>query len=516
MFFQLGLVWKLCLLAAWSVHVLASPVKSQVSIGQCRKTKVVVLGAGLAGIMAAQSLANARIQDFIVVEYNDYIGGRVTNTPFGKKADGTPYNVELGANWVHGLHNRKEENPIWTLAKQHKLAYSLSDYDAITTYTHKGPEDFRSLFASFDHAYSIYEADAGEMLKWNRQDRTVRSGLALAGWNPSDDFKAQATEWWRFDFTSAERPDDSSQVFSVVGNNATFYHYNDDNNMILDQRGFKAFIEGEAKSFLGRRDKRLLLNTVVTHITYGRDGVRIDTRHGDCIQADYAICTFSLGVLQNDAVTFAPPLPTWKREGIATFSMATYTKIFLQFPSHQVFWPRDRQFLLYADPTVRGHYPSFQNLDHAHFFPGSGILVATVVAEQSHKIEHQDDATTQREIMVVLRRMFGAHIPEPTHFMYPRWGREPWAHGSYSNWPPGTSLEMHQNLRANVGRLWFAGEATHPQYFGFLQGAYHEGRRVGQEVAQCVQGHCRDDTHYGELTGTTPWTQYNVRHGWVS
>ena len=42
--------------------------------------------------------------------------------------------------------------------------------------------------------------------------------------------------------------------------------------------------------------------------------------------------------------------------------------------------------------------------------------------------------------------------------------------GSYSNWPVGMTLEKHQNLRANVNRLYFAGEATSAQYYGFLQG----------------------------------------------
>jgi hypothetical protein len=72
-----------------------------------------------------------------------------------------------------------------------------------------------------------------------------------------------------------------------------------------------------------------------------------------------------------------------------------------------------------------------------------------------------------------------AAIPEPTAFMYPRWGRIPWARGSYSNWPPGTSLLTHQNLRANVGRLWFAGEATSVNCFGFLHGAGGQGNRGG-------------------------------------
>jgi polyamine oxidase len=59
-----------------------------------------------------------------------------------------------------------------------------------------------------------------------------------------------------------------------------------------------------------------------------------------------------LGVLQNDAVTFDPELPTWKQEGIETFFMETYTKIFLQFPADKVFC---YQFFLYADPEERGY-----------------------------------------------------------------------------------------------------------------------------------------------------------------
>ena len=47
---------------------------------------------------AQQALTNASVEDFLVVEYNGEIGGRVAHTTFGKKADGTPYTVELGSN----------------------------------------------------------------------------------------------------------------------------------------------------------------------------------------------------------------------------------------------------------------------------------------------------------------------------------------------------------------------------------------------------------------------------------
>ena len=224
-----------------------------------------------------------------------------------------------------------------------------------------------------------------------------------------------------------------------------------------------------------------------------------------------------LGVLQNDEVTFTPKLPQWKQEGIETFAMGTYTKIFLQFPPGQIFWNQSYQFFLYADPHERGYYPVFQTLDGPGFLPGSGIIFVTVVQTQSYVVEAQDDETTKGQVLAVLRSMFGeANVPEPIAFMYPRWSLEPWAYGSYSNWPPGTSLEMHQNLRANVGRLYFAGEATSTEYFGFLHGAWFEGQAVGEQIADCLTKgtNCSGEVNYPVLLGVTLTSEYDAANGW--
>lgn len=98
----------------------------------------------------------------------------------------------------------------------------------------------------------------------------------------------------------------------------------------------------------------------------------------------------------------------------------------------------------------------------------------------------------------------------------------------------GMTLEMHQNLRANVGRLWFAGEATSAAYYGFLQAAYYEGKEVGERIAGMLTGNCLNtnyndtgtgnitadgvtcgnDKHYAELHGSTPIGQFAEVNGW--
>jgi polyamine oxidase len=201
---------------------------------------------------------------------------------------------------------------------------------------------------------------------------------------------------------------------------------------VYDERGFNIIIKGEASTFLTENDPRLMLNTIVSGVNYTDDSVTITMNDGSCVEADYAICTFSLGVLQQEVVDFEPALPYWKTEGIFSLQMGTYTKIFLQFPPDQQFWDVNTQFFLYADPIERGWYPVWQSLSGPGFLEESGILFVTVVDTQSYRVEAQSDAQTEAEVMAVLRKMYpSVNIPDPIAFMYPRWSLEPWAFGSY-------------------------------------------------------------------------------------
>jgi polyamine oxidase len=287
------------------------------------------------------------------------------------------------------------------------------------------------------------------------------------------------------------------------------------NNLAFDQRGYNAFLYGQMSEFMTANDPRLLLNTIVTNISYTNTGVTVYSKDGDCIEADYAITTFSVGVLQSGDVSFEPELPIWKKIAINTMQMGTYTKIYLQFRPEDVFWNATTELFLYASKQ-RGYYPLWQSLDHQNFLSRSGIIFVTVVTEQSYVVDHQDDETTKQQVLAVLRAMFGNdRVPEPIAFMYPRWSTTPWAYGSYSNWPPGMTLENHQNLRANIGPVYFAGEATSVEFYGYLHGAYFEGKVVGEQVAACITRNCTPSVFYETLHGSTATEQYNFANGWL-
>jgi polyamine oxidase len=89
--------------------------------------------------------------------------------------------------------------------------------------------------------------------------------------------------------------------------------------MSIDERGFKTIIQQEAEEFLA--PDQLLLNSIVTSISYSGDGVSVTLKDGSVLVADYALVTFSLGVLQHDDVKFQPELPMWKQEAIDSMTM---------------------------------------------------------------------------------------------------------------------------------------------------------------------------------------------------
>ena len=97
--------------------------------------------------------------------------------------------------------------------------------------------------------------------------------------------------------------------------------FSEDNLLCIDQRGFKTIIQAEAAEFL--QPDQLMLNSTVTSIEYSQDGVQVTLTTNETLKADYALVTFSVGVLQNDDVTFSPALPDWKQEAIQAITMVS-------------------------------------------------------------------------------------------------------------------------------------------------------------------------------------------------
>ncbi|KAI9091244.1 flavin-containing amine oxidoreductase-domain containing protein [Phlyctochytrium arcticum] len=466
------------------------------------RTKVLILGAGVSGIAAARSLVENNIEDFLVLEARpDVIGGRVHDIQWPPKMDNR---VEIGANWIEGVGDEEHFNPIEILAAKHNLTTTPTEWTDTVFRDAKGPIDAKVVNATVDRFNQVLEdtaAFAAEEEKAGNNDMSLRTGYVLQGWQPETPFE-ELLEWQNFDFSQAERPDVSSLQYT--GNMAEF---GDGNSFVVDKRGYKHLFEAEAEEIgLQYGSPRLHLGKTVTSVQWGKDDgskkpmpdaekgatdtVTVKTSDGTVYVADYVLTTFSVGVLQHKDVKFVPQFPPWKVEAIQEFHMATYMKIFLNFPTQ--FWD-DNEFTFYAD-NRRGYYPGWMNLNakpYNDYFPkDSNVFFVTVTDEEAFRIERQSDDATISEITELVRKMYGPETPAPTDWYIPRWHSDPLFRGTFTNWPIGEVKQEFENLRAPVGRVWFTGEHTHLEYFGYVHGAWLSGKEMGKSIAECVKGKC--------------------------
>ena len=241
-----------------------------------------------------------------------------------------------------------------------------------------------------------------EDFQWHRKKRNMpqipaRVGLQLMGWK-SDSPIEKVLEYFKIDFTHSKNPELIS-FYNLIGEGKDF--------LVSDQRGLWFMY----KSLYRRVKKKVLLKKTVDSVTYSGNSVVIQTKENETFVADYALCTFSTGVLASDSIAFNPPLPQWKQEAIYKNPMSVYTKIFLKFPYK--FWD-DNEYILYASKR-RGYFPVMQNMEKEGLLPnGTNVLLVTVTGDEGRRIEGQTDEETKQEIMKTLRKIYGDNIPEPT------------------------------------------------------------------------------------------------------
>eukprot|EP01083_Nonionella_stella_P315015 1136736_1 len=87
------------------------------------------MGAGSSGIAAAKTLYEANITNILIIEAQDYIGGRTKAVNFSN------YGVNVGASWIGGACISLSDcsaytrvNPMLTAAYKYNISFVLSDY----------------------------------------------------------------------------------------------------------------------------------------------------------------------------------------------------------------------------------------------------------------------------------------------------------------------------------------------------------------------------------------------------
>ncbi|KAL5160106.1 Polyamine oxidase 1 [Glycine soja] len=474
------------------------------------RPSVIIVGAGISGIAAAKVLAENGIEDLVILEASDRVGGRIRKESFGGVS------VELGAGWIAGVGG-PQPNPVWELGVQFGLRTCFSDYSnaRYNIYDRSG-----NIIPSGIAADSYKKAvdSAIEKLRKLEEEEATAYGDDHSNNIKNNETKPPSTpetpielaiDFILHDFEMAE-----------VEPISTYVDFGEREYFVADERGYDYLLYKMAEEFLftskGRiLDNRLKLNKVVRELQYSKSGVTVKTEDGCVYETNYVILSVSIGVLQSDLLAFNPPLPGWKLQAIDKCDVMVYTKIFLKFPYK--FWPSgpEKEFFIYAHER-RGYYTFWQHMENA--YPGSNILVVTLTNGESKRVEAQLDEETLREAMAALRDMFGSNIPDAIDILVPRWWNNRFQRGSYSNYPIISNHKVFHDIKAPVGRIFFTGEHTSERFNGYVHGGYLAGIDTSKALLEEMRKEKESQTLLlepllaltGPLTMSKPETVSNI------
>lgn len=417
------------------------------------KKRVIVIGAGLAGLGAARVL-HQQGHDVTVVEARDRIGGRIWTS--NKWPD---MHVDLGATWIHGV----DGNPITALADKIGAKRLSTSYDSNIVYSTNGQELSSNEEAQLE---KLREQVLKLIEKAQNKDPDVSIRQVVEALSRQSDSE-QTQRFINFVLSGT-----LEQEYSGSAETLSVQWFDNDKNF---EGGDELFVNGYRviTEYLAQ-GLDIKLGQVVQKIEWAQKPRVLTAKN--TYTADQVLVTLPLGVLKANRVQFAPQLPAAKQQAIQKLGMGVLNKCYLRFT--EAFWPEDVDWLEYI-PAQHGEWTEWVSFMQAAKQP---ILLGFNAADRGREIEAWTDQKIVDSALQTLRTIFGKDIPKPLDYQITRWASDPFALGSYSFNAVGSSPKMRRDLAAPLGgKLFFSGEAT-DAYFSTAHGAYLSGVRAAQEI----------------------------------
>lgn len=424
---------------------------------EARNERVLVIGAGMAGLTAAQKLAEAGTQ-VLVLEARNRVGGRIRTLRDQDQV------LELGAEFIHG---RPRE--FWQLIGDAGLeTYALDGKD----FCHRNGK-----LKKCDENQEIFKFLSG-LEKWKGID------LTFANYPPL------------YRLSSARREEIVNYVQSF---NAADYRQIGVHALAVQQRaesetgGEEVFRIREGydrvPEFLALKVReaggRIELSCPVEKIEWERGHVAIYARDGGELaqySAQKAVITLPLGVLQQLGVIFEPiPAPLLAANELAMGRVRRFTLLFRErwWAMHDVVKLPQLSFLFAHDsmPPVWWTAHPLETRTLTGWIGGP----RSTEFDQCTREQVGDIACQQlaQIFSLPLDYLRGQLICCATH----DWQTDPWSRGAYSYVPAGALDAVLKMATPVRDTLFFAGEHTDTTgHWGTVHAAMRSGERAARQV----------------------------------
>jgi monoamine oxidase len=403
---------------------------------------VAIIGAGAAGLGAARALENSGLS-VLVLEARDRVGGRAHTIMAAPDIT-----FDLGCGWLHSA----DQNSFVRIAEQ-------LDFEIDKTrppwreqaYDKAFPPDERADFiAALDAFYDRAEQAAKKAMEAGRDGAASACLEPGNRWNPMIDAISTYVNGCELDSVS------------ILDMDA----YEDTNINWRVRRGYGALMTAYGAP------APLAFNCEVTLIDHSARRVQIETSRGR-LSAGKVIVTVPTNLIASEAIRFHPALPA-KVDAARGLPLGLADKVMLALDEPDAL-PKDGNL---RGATMRTAMGTF------HLRPfGQPCIEGFFGGRFAQELEDAGDGALAAQSIDEIAGFLGNDFRRKLRpLSESRWAHDPFARGSYSHALPG-----HAGARAVLAapveeRLFFAGEATSPDFFSTAHGARDSGERAAGEA----------------------------------
>ena len=437
-------------------------------------TDVLIVGAGLAGLVAARDLVAAG-QEVVVLEARDRVGGRLVNQDIGEGRV-----VEAGGQWVGPTQDR-----VLALARELGLQTFPSHTAGLNVFEWGGRR--RTYRGTIPRISPLVLADFAQAQQ--RLDRMARDVPATAPWQA-----ARARRWdertigdWlrRNVRTSGARELMTTVVEGVwaaepedVGLLHFLFYVN-------SAGGIDALVDTDG----GAQQDRIVGGSQRLALELAQrlgDVVRLDTpvrairwRDGEVeaagVRAGHAVVAVPPTMAAR--IAFDPPLPARRDQLLQRMPAGAVIKCHAVYD--EPFWRRDG--LSGQGGSDRG--PAKLVFDNSPPDGSPGVMLAFLEARAARDLGAWPAAERRRAVLEELGRLIGPRALEPQAYYERDWAAEEWSRGCYGAFlGPGAWTALGDALRPPVGPLHWAGAEIAHRWSGYMDGAVRSGEAAAAAI----------------------------------